>query len=150
MSINELPRILSESAAEVLESMFFTSPLGSSDPCGRAMENSVAAGLFFHGTPPGRFGICASMDAARSLAASFLGEDPESIVEQQCNEVICELANMVCGSVLSSMEKDVLFELTQPKIGEPESRRPENASVSLEFELEEGSLLAWILVEETR
>jgi CheY-specific phosphatase CheX len=149
MADNDLQQILSESAAEVLESMFFTSPLGSS-ASDHPMENPVAAGLFFRGTPPGRFGICASMDAARSLAASFLGDDPESIDEKQCGEVICELANMVCGSVLSRIEKDALFELTQPKIGEPESRRPENVTASLEFELEEGSLLAWILVEETR
>jgi CheY-specific phosphatase CheX len=150
MASNELQQILSESAAEVLESMFFTSPLGSSVLSGHPMENSVAAGLFFRGMPPGRFGICASMDVARSLAASFLGDDPDSIDDQQCGEVICELANMVCGSVLSRIEKDAFFELTQPKIGEPESRRPENASASLEFELEEGSLLAWILVEEAR
>jgi CheY-specific phosphatase CheX len=149
MAGNELQQILSESAAEVLEGMFFTSPLGSSALCG-LMENSIAAGLFFRGTPPGRFGICASMNTSRSLAASFLGKDPELIDEQQCGEVICELANMVCGSVLSRLEKDVLFELTQPKIGEPESSRPENASVSLTLELEEGSLLAWILVEEAR
>jgi CheY-specific phosphatase CheX len=150
MASNELQQILSESATEVLESMFFTSPLESSAFCDGPTENSIAAGLFFRGTPPGRFGICASMDAARSLAASFLGEDLESMGEQQCGEVICELANMVCGSVLSRLEKDVLFELTQPKIGEPYSSRPEGASVSLTLELEEGSLLAWILVEEAR
>lgn len=147
---DELNQILSESTAEVLESMFFTSPLDCSVPSGRAMENSISAGLFFRGTPPGRFGICASMDAARLLAASFLGEDAESVTEQQCGEVVCELANMLCGSVLSRMEKDTLFALTQPKIGEPESICPEHPSVCLEFALEEGSLLAWVFVEEAR
>ena len=146
----QLNRFLSESAAEVLESMFFTSPLETSTPTCPAMESCVSAGLFFRGTPPGRFGICASQDAARSLAASFLGEDPESINVRQCEEVVCELANMVCGSVLSRMEKDALFELTQPKIGEPESRLPENPSACFEFSLEEGSLLVWMQIEETR
>lgn len=147
---DDLNRILSESATEVLESMFFTSPLGCGAPSGSSTEDSISAGLFFQGTPPGRFGICASRDAARLLASSFLGEDQEAITETQCGEVVCELANMLCGSVLSRMEKETLFALTQPKIGEPESLRPENAPVCVEFALEEGSLLGWIVVEESR
>lgn len=147
---DELNGILSESTAEVLESMFFTSPLECTASSGSPIENSISAGLFFRGTPPGRFGICASMGAGRLLAASFLGDDAESVTEQQCGEVVCELANMLCGSVLSRMEKDSLFALTQPKIGEPESQCPDQPSACLEFALEEGSLRAWIVVEEAR
>ena len=36
--------------------------------------------------------------------------------EAQIGQVVCELTNMLCGSVLSRIEKDTLFDLSSPRL----------------------------------
>ena len=141
-------QLLSESAIEVLESMFFTSVLEAIDPGGHSAEGWVSAQLSFRGTPPGRFGIRTSPEAARKLAASFLGQEEDSVTETQSGDVICELSNMLCGSVLSRLEKDSLFELSQPKVGPAET--PADISAICGFALEEGPIELWLALEEAK
>ena len=40
--------------------------------------------------------------------------------EQQVSEGICELANIICGSVLSRVESDTSFRLEPPRVIGPE------------------------------
>jgi CheY-specific phosphatase CheX len=108
-------QLLSESAQKTLETMFFMAPDGISAVAERPAGPLIAASLLFNGTPPGRFGIVISTPVARTLAASFLGfEEEGKLPLPQVGGVIGELANMICGAVLSELESNCNFDLTTP------------------------------------
>ena len=111
-----LPIALRESVVEVLEKMFFISafeePPGEPQPSGP----DVAVQLTFEGDPPGSLTLYTSRAVGRSIAADFLGEDLTALPEEQVDEVLCELANMICGAVLSRVESRTLFRLGTPRI----------------------------------
>ena len=115
----EVERQLTAAAGEVLETMFFAS-IEESTP-GRAMHTStdrIGAALSFHGACEGHLAVSLDRDAAQSLAASFFGDrgnSPESTASEQCASVMAELANMVCGSMLSRLEKKAIFCLETPE-----------------------------------
>ena len=44
------------------------------------------------------------------------GEDRESVTDQQSTDVTLELANMICGAVLSRIESNAAFRLGTPQI----------------------------------
>jgi hypothetical protein len=69
--------------------------------------------------------------AARSVAADFLGEEEPALSEQQIGEVVCELANMICGSVLSRVESAITFQLATPRIVAAESAIEGRVSLGL-------------------
>jgi hypothetical protein len=50
------------------------------------------------------------------IAADFLGEDAESLTDRQSTEVTLELANMICGAVLSRIESRATFPPGTPQI----------------------------------
>jgi CheY-specific phosphatase CheX len=107
--------LLSIATKEVLETMFFTEVLGDAEPLTALESHQLTARLSFHGAPPGAFSLRVTRQAARAIAADFLGLDQEEQAsETQTGEVICELANMICGSVLSRLERDARFELSSP------------------------------------
>jgi CheY-specific phosphatase CheX len=109
-----LRQALAESLDEVLEKMFFVRSLG--EPQGPAGEPEVTAHLAFEGDPPGWLTLRVTAPAARSVAADFLGEEESELSERQIGEVVCELANMICGSVLSRVERNATFRLSTPRL----------------------------------
>jgi CheY-specific phosphatase CheX len=115
-----LQQALAESAEETLETMFFLSPVDEPDPLPAPAEPQVGAELEFEGDPPGRLSLRVTAAAARSIAADFLGEPEEDLSSGQVDEVICELANIVCGAVLSRVESAAVFRLGPPRIVTPE------------------------------
>lgn len=66
----------------------------------------IAAEIRFHGPESGRVGLNASRAFARNLAASLLGCEASEIRDEQADEALRELANIVAGSVLSSLGGD--------------------------------------------
>jgi CheY-specific phosphatase CheX len=54
--------------------------------------------------------------AANTVAADFLGEDLESLSDRQSTDVTLELANMICGAVLSRIESRAAFRLGSPEV----------------------------------
>lgn len=105
---------LQESVDEVLEKMFFVRSFG--DAPDTADEPECIAHVSFEGEPSGWLALCVTAHAARSVAADFLGEDEGDLSEHQIGEVICELANMICGSVLSRVERNARFHLAAPQL----------------------------------
>ena len=105
---------LQESVDEVLEKMFFVRSFG--DARSATDEREFIAGLSFVGEPSGWLVLCVTDRAARSVASDFLGEDEGGLSEHQIGEVICELANMICGSVLSRVERNATFHLASPQL----------------------------------
>ncbi len=105
-------QLLSATVDSVLETMFFSAVWGPAEPetSGAVLESRLA----FHGRPCGTFALCLSEPAARLLAAGFLGEDVETLTGSQTSQVVCELANMLCGSLVSKLESDESFDLAPP------------------------------------
>jgi CheY-specific phosphatase CheX len=114
MNESALRKALAESLDDVLEKMFFIRCFG--EPGNHTPEPAVIAHLNFDGDPPGWLTLRVTAAAARSVAADFLGEDELELSERQIGEVVCELANMVCGSVLSRVESNTAFRLAAPRI----------------------------------
>ncbi len=133
---------MSVSASEVLETMFFTGMLGET---GDRPSDPITTSLDFHGQPSGSFGISISRDASRQIAAAFLAEDEQDITQEQVDEVVCELTNMLCGSLLSRIESEASFDLTHPELAPP----PSSTTYYRNFEIESGTLALWLNLGET-
>jgi CheY-specific phosphatase CheX len=136
---------LAESVQEVLEKMFFVDSLGRAEA--GAQPSGIAAELMFDGDPPGSFRLELDVPAARSAAADFLGEDAEELSTEQLNEVVCELANMICGSVLSRIESKATIRLSKPMIVSAAEQPQGPAGASFQAALGSGLLRAEIRME---
>lgn len=114
---------------EVLEKMFFADTLGECASCDAecAAGEKIAVNLTFTGEPSGFLLLHMSSAAARQIAADFLGTDEQSVSAQQTSEVLCELANMICGSVLSRVESATTFHLSAPERVAPSVEAMTNA-----------------------
>jgi CheY-specific phosphatase CheX len=136
---------MAESVQEVLEKMFFVDlvrPLAG-DP----LLNGIAAELNFEGDPPGSFHLVLDLAAAESAASGFLGVEPEDLTRERLNEVVCELANMICGSVLSRTESSATFRLSKPGSVAVADFPSSPAEASFQASVGEGRLRAEIRME---
>jgi CheY-specific phosphatase CheX len=126
---------LLECASDVLESMFYCGIMGP-------MEEETAVsdyyfGLEFHGQFSGQFAIGLPSHTAHVLAENFEGDD-SSPPEELVASVIAELTNILCGALLSRLDRNGLFDLGTPTslTGLPEG------GYRISLELEEGHLTA--------
>ena len=143
----DLHRIFLESASEVLETMFFTGVADDNSPEDAAAL--ISAELRFRGSPSGRFGLRMPLATGRMIAASFLGLDASELLDHQVADVVCELNNMFCGSVLSRLEAGARFELMHPEIdAENHDWHANPGAVGYTFGIEEGTVTLWISFEE--
>ena len=148
MPVSEFDQMLFDATAEVLETMFFTTPAEDAEPAPAPEGPWISARMTFRNAPSGKFGIRTPMATGRKLASSFLGLDEESISEAQIGEVVCELANMLCGSVLSRLDKSTCFELSSPVLAPAEAGCPESAVACRMCELDEGPVAVWLELEQ--
>ena len=111
-----LSAALEESVADILEKMFFIPAVSSAPAVSSGGLPEIAAQLSFLGEPSGILTLRVSQDLARSIGADFLGVDMDEVSQQQVEQVICELANMICGSVLSRARGATTFHLLAPAI----------------------------------
>jgi CheY-specific phosphatase CheX len=122
-------------AAEVLETMFFEEAVPSA--CEHAwLAQAVSARLSFEGSHCGEFLLSVSPDTARSIAAGFLGVDPEEMSATQPGEVILELANILCGALISTLCPESNLSLGTPEPVSAEHSFP--AAMHCCFSLPEG------------
>jgi CheY-specific phosphatase CheX len=145
----DVQQIFLESAGEVLETMFFTGV--AEDNIEEDAASLICAELTFHGQPSGRFGVRVPPRTGRLIAASFLGLDESEVSERQVADVVCELTNMFCGSVLSRVEAGARFELMHPEIDTTnfDWRQLPNA-IGCTFGIEEGTVTIWMTLEGNR
>jgi len=107
--------VIDRVAAEVLETMFFTEAVANG--CDHAWFGSaITARIQFEGSHVGQFLLGVSLDAARSMAAGFLGLAEDEMTEKDCRQVILELSNILCGSVLSNRWPDSRLSLAPPEL----------------------------------
>jgi CheY-specific phosphatase CheX len=113
--------------AEVLESMCFATVERQAPSSHDILlfaakpELSVGKYLHFRGAFSGSFGVRTSPGAARVIAGNLLGEDEEDVCDDQANEAIGEIANMICGAMLSKIEGRQTFRLSSPEPWSAES-----------------------------
>jgi len=138
---------LASAVADVLESMFFLEALGeTAEP--PPETTTVTARLSFDGDPPGCFHMRIASPAANTIAADFLGEDAGSLTPQQTTDVTLELANMICGAVLSRLESSATFRLGAPHIVEaPPAQLPPEEETRYTVETGNGTLTVSIQME---
>ncbi len=142
-------QLISETVCTVLETMFFTVPLGYAES--KAHPGDMEARLAFHGHPSGALDVCLSRPGARMLAGGFLGEEDETLTDIQLGQVTCELANMLCGSLVSKLEPEESFNLDPPELvpvrTEDSSERESSFTSRQSFELESGVLTVSLCLE---
>jgi CheY-specific phosphatase CheX len=149
MSEQNLGRSISDAVNAVLETMFFSAVLGLAEPetGGDFLEARVA----FIGRLSGTLSVRLSETSARLLAADFLGEEEAMLTDTQPGQVVCELANMLCGSLLSKMESEESFDLASselvPSASEPVASSGALPAASQSFELEGGILTVTLHLE---
>lgn len=137
LSESALRASIGEAVEQVLETMCFSAVLG---PCDTAqaqpfLDRSVS--VDYSGAGCGAVLIGCDEAGARSLASNFLGE--EAIDEEQVEEFLGELANMVCGAVVSSLSGSGHYSLAAPKLISPvQMAGPEG--LRCDFEIDGGIL----------
>lgn len=136
----EIENMLASAASEVLEAMFFAEVLGPASPAALDTSGLLTVELEFRGSPSGLFQMALPDSTARSIAATFLGEEECDIVDAQSESVTCELLNMIAGAALSKLESEVTFVLCQPHRVEPAGEFPSKQAVQCSLELENGFL----------
>ena len=137
---------LSAAATDVLETMFFSPVMGELAPDAAPPEPAIAARLRFTGGRSGAFALRVSAVAAETIAANFLGEETEHPAPGQVSDVICELANMMCGAVLSRMDKEAHFDLAPPEPVDPLETAAREA-VSRAFDIGAGIVAVFLEVD---
>lgn len=110
-----LPQVACEVTREVLETMFFTTaePVSCRHPEPRA--DWIAAMIRFEGAPCGQLRVMLSRALAVAVACGFLGIDPDEVTRDEENQVARELANMICGAMLSRLHPDSRVALEAPE-----------------------------------
>jgi CheY-specific phosphatase CheX len=102
-------------AAGVLETMFFAEAVANA--CDHAWHSTaVSAHLSFEGSHCGEFLLSVTPGTARSIASGFLGLDPEDMTQTQPGEVILELANILCGALMSALWPESSLSLGSPEL----------------------------------
>jgi hypothetical protein len=128
---------LEDAVGRVLETMCFAMVLGPADPADAQLSLMYCAQLKFEGQYKGSLRIGLSHAGAHALAAGFLGL--EQVDEPQLMEFTRELANMVCGAVVSEFASGSLYSLSPPVPMSPEEFREADGQ-RVDFTLEEGFL----------
>ena len=137
---------LGDAAQDVLENMFFVVPEDRDDAGASIAPPEVHAHLEFSGEWHGFFELQTAAESARALAEGFLGSfDGSEIEEDKTAEVVCELANMICGATLTRLASDKIFNLGSPAIVPTRSSKPasgtSDATASRTFDLGFGAIL---------
>ncbi len=101
---------LRDAASQVLETMFFagTAPVEEASP---AVLDGPAVALRFHGAATGSLSLATDAATAAMLAENFYGMGAGA---DEAQNVVSELANMVCGNLLSHLDTQSIFCLDAP------------------------------------
>ncbi len=107
--VESIHSLLPQCVSVILETMFFTEATpaleaGTEQEAAHLAQACTCAALHFQGHPSGRLWLWVTTPAATTLAAGFLGLDPDEVDARQSGGMVCELGNMICGRMLSLFE----------------------------------------------
>lgn len=147
--------LVSSSAEEVLETMFFTQVVGKRQPEPDAaarekpyltvrmcfLGGAENAGASATAQPGGHVDVEVSRDGAQWIASSFLAADDGSVPQHKVADVICELTNVVCGRIMSQIASVSGFTMLSPEVIRSSSQEwPHAVGYEESFQLERGWL----------
>jgi CheY-specific phosphatase CheX len=138
---------LRQSVAGALEEMFFVGDLGEGPAGAQPAPPEIAARVDFVGAPSGWLTLRTSLACARCLAADFLGEDERSLSAEQTSDVFTELANIVCGAVLTRTESSLTFHISSPRLISADSLGEPSSGCEYVAELPAGPLVVFLNME---
>jgi CheY-specific phosphatase CheX len=138
---------LSRCCEDVLETMFFTGILAPSEDPLEVTRGTLSACVSFAGPPNGELRLRIGHATASALAASFLGIPADEVTASLTDNVLGELANMLCGSFLTKSAPRSTLRLSTPQVGNAPAAL-DDAAVQICFELPEGLLHLAISVRE--
>lgn len=110
----EIDGIILSSTAQVLEEMFFTGIEATGNEGEVAATNPIHVELRFSGPLAGAFRLLMDEEAARVLGCTLTCPEGDEFPRERSVQVAGELANMICGSLLSHLEPDANLSLTSP------------------------------------
>ncbi len=147
MPDTETAELVDSAVNQVLETMFFSGVMSVIEEPDDTIEQTVSVRIAFRGRPSGSMALRLSTGAARTITANFLGQEDEKELESaQVGDTVCELANMICGSVLSRLENETSFELDRAQLI-PEAEWARAAGTVRQYELENGVLAIALSLE---
>lgn len=131
ISEDVMANAITECTAQALETMFYFGVLGPAEFPEEGFDYCFA--IDFGGTCSGRFTMGLQARPAGMLAANFLGVDDAS---PDVEATAAELANILCGAILSALHSHSLIRLGMPS----RLTEPRLEGFQMAFELEEGFL----------
>ncbi len=158
MMVESIPDVIQASAEEVLGTMFFTPVFGrlqfpadgEAPPCHASVRICFLGGTHSDiSAPGGHLDLEVSLEAAQLLAANFLAADGP-VANYKVDDVLCELANVICGNIMSSLASENGFALLSPElIRKRQDRWPGARLFQERLELERGWLALRLALIET-
>jgi CheY-specific phosphatase CheX len=155
MTASDLFPMLGDCCTEVLEGMFFATVLKVVPvPANAAREpgfacnlivDGLASSLDFSGDVSGQFGVALTGRNASCLAANFLGEE-DTLTSNDISSVVGELANMLCGSVVSRIKAQSTFTLSHPEPLQTRDLLISADALTTEVHTDDGAMMVWIVV----
>ena len=117
MRASDLAQLMTTSSADVLDSMYFTTVTETEIEAELPVfgDGPIGFTLRFAGDISGVFGLSVDVAAALTMAANFLGEEESDVSPAEVDEVVGELANMLCGSLVSGISSAQKFVLSHPE-----------------------------------
>src|SRR5258708_242435 len=117
-------------AADVLATMFFEEAVPA--PCDHSwVPVAISAHIEFDGSHCGQFMLSVSPATSLSIASGFIGLEPEEMTGNQTSEVILELANILCGALMSTLWPESSLSLGSPELVNSEQSLPTPCIVAL-------------------
>lgn len=154
MKASDFFNLVPDCCSEVLDAMYFTTVNGVLTPemlaemdIAPTTDKPVAFNLRYSGDISGSFGLSLEQVTAKSLAANFLGEEVEDISTKEVQEVVGELANMLCGSVMSRVEGENKFVLSHPEAVHSQPDSSVDDVLVSKLDTDGGVITVWVVVE---
>jgi CheY-specific phosphatase CheX len=129
---SDITAALIQATTATVESMCFTAVMD--DASARSADLTIGAEVAFSGDATGCIRVDLSADAATSIAAGFLGIEQEEVEETAARTVLLELANMICGCMLSLHNPTGSFVIGIPTVSDPLHVLDADATCALELE----------------
>jgi hypothetical protein len=151
MMVESISDLILSSAEEVLGTMFFTpvfgrlkpdSP-GSGDPeCGGGVRLCFLGGTHSDiSAPGGHLDLEVSCAAAQLIASNFLAVEG-TVSAYRVDDVLCELANVICGNIMSTLASENGFAMLSPEmVRKRQEQWPRTQVFEEKLELEQGWLM---------
>ncbi len=112
MRATDTGEILTSSVTQVLELMCFSEAQHIADSF--EANDIIASCVPFHGSLSGCLWLEMSSSTADWLAASFLGVSDVAPAGSQAEDTVCELGNVICGRLISSLDPSANLRIDPP------------------------------------